>query len=211
MELTPTIRRGNRSRISALASARFRAGFTLIEMMISIFVGLIVIGSIVTLSIISAQNFAGTANYVDMDEHSGNAMDVASREIRNATALIAFSTNYPQFLKLTNAYKATTTTIVYTNSSVILKKTGLRDYTLLTGCTNFSFQLFNRDTTIINTITNTIISFNAATNPTTGIMDPNYCKVINLNWQCSRHIIGSQLSTEVAQSAQVVLRNQFSK
>jgi Tfp pilus assembly protein PilW len=197
--------------MSGLASARFRAGFTLIEMMISIFVGAMVIGSIVALSIISAQNFAATANYVDMDEHSGNAMDLASREIRNATALIGFSTNYPQTLILTNAYKGTTTTLLYTNYCVVLKKTGLRDNTLLTGCTNFSFQLFNRDATIINYITNSVISFNAATNPTTGATDPNYCKVINLNWKCSRSILGSKSNTEVAQSAQVVLRNQFSK
>src|SRR6516164_2113875 len=100
MEPAPTTRKGTSSRMSGLASARFRAGFTLIEMMISIFVGAMVIGSIVALSIISAQNFAATANYVDMDEHSGNAMDLASREIRNATALIGFSTNYPQTLIL---------------------------------------------------------------------------------------------------------------
>jgi prepilin-type N-terminal cleavage/methylation domain-containing protein len=197
----------NESRKSMSARSRFSAGFTLVEMMISVVISVFVIACIVTLAIISAQNFAATSNYVQMDAQSRNALDRASREIRSATALMSFSTNYPQFLLLTNAYKGTSTTIFYSNNCIVMRKTGWADQTLLTGCDGFSFQLFSRSPLIINNN----ISFYNSTNPTTGNVDQNYCKVINLGWKCSRTIIGSKLSTEVVQSAQVILRNQVSQ
>jgi Tfp pilus assembly protein PilW len=185
-------------------------GFTLIEMVVSITVGLVVIGAVVSLSITSAQNFAATANYVDMDSQSRNALDRISREIRNATALAAFSTNNPQFLRLTNANNGSGATITYdaTPGTLTLAKTGEPVQTILTGCDSFSFQLFNRYPSI-NTSTN--LSFLKSTNAVTGQVDNQFCKVINMSWKCSRTIRGSKLNTEVVQTAQVMLRNQVSQ
>lgn len=188
-----------------MTHGRFSAGFTLVEMMISVVISAFVIASIVALAIISSQNFASTANYVNMDDQSRYALDRISREIRNATALCATNANY---LVLTNANKGTTATILFTNSSIVLKKTSQQDKTLLTGCDSFKFQLLNREAWITTNNNNINITFYAATNPATGNLDMNYCKVIDLSWKCSRRIIGSKLSTEVVQTAQVVLRNQ---
>jgi prepilin-type N-terminal cleavage/methylation domain-containing protein len=194
----------------APSRARFR-GFTLMELMISMAVGLVVIGVLVSLSIISAQNFAATANYVQMNDQSRLALDRISREIRNATQLVGIQTSNPQYLILTNAVLGKLTTITCnTNANVAtltLAKTGEGTETLLTGCDAFHFDIFNRYPLIVGTN----LSFYPATNSVTGKLDPKFCKVISLSWKCSRTILGSKLNTEIVQTAQVVLRNQVTQ
>jgi Tfp pilus assembly protein PilW len=192
------------------SSVRTRqTGFTLVEVIISIAVGLVVIASIMTLAIISAQNFAATANYVQMNDQSRNALDRISREIRNATSLKAFSTNNPQYLLFTNSYRGTSATVTFDagTGTLTLTKTGEPTMMLLSGCDSFSFQIFNRYP-IINS---TNITFARSTNAITGSLDPRFCKVVNMSWKCSRTILGSKLNTEIVQTAQVVLRNQVTE
>lgn len=185
------------------------AGFTLVEMMIAIAVGVAVIATIVMLAIISAQNFVATSNYVQMNDQSRLALDLISREIRNATAVTAFSTGNPQFLRLTNANLSVGSTITYTpgTNTLTLSITGQPDRTLLTGCDSFSFQLYNR----YPLVNSTNISFYRSTNAVTGAVDAKFCKVVNMSWKCSRTIVGSKLCTEIVQTAQVVLRNQVTQ
>jgi len=165
----------------------------------------LLVGAVVALSIFSAQNFSAVTNYVNMDDQSRNALDLISREIRNASALI--NTNGSQTLVLTNATLAQSTTINFNSSAgtLTLAKTGQPTKTLLTGCSTFNFSLFNR-----RPITNAY-SFYASTN-SSGVGDVLFCKVINMNWKCTRSIGGmrTNLNTEVVQTAQVVLRNQVS-
>ena len=184
-------------------------GFTLVELIISIAIGMVVIGTVVSLALIAAQNFAATANYASMDTQSRNALDRISREIRNASAVVAFRTNSPQFLQLTNVNNASGATISFDAGAgtLTLAKSGQADQTLLTGCDTFNFQLFNRYP-LIKTSTN--LSFYISTN-TTGQVTSQFCKVINMSWKCSRKIRGSKLNTEIVQTAQVVLRNQVSQ
>lgn len=184
----------------------FRGGFTLIELLAAFAIGLVVVGAVCALSIVGAEHFLATSNYVNMDNQSRNAVDKISREIRNATALLSFSTNNPQVLVLTNGTAGTSSTITCDTSTGILTlaKTGQTTQTLLTGCDSFSFQIFNR----YPLITATNMSFYSCTNFLTGAVDPKFCKVIDLNWRCSRSILGSKLNTEIVQTAQVVLRNQ---
>jgi Tfp pilus assembly protein PilW len=188
---------------------RLRVGFTLVEMVIALLTGFIVIAAAVTLSLISVQNFAAMANYVQMDDQSRNALDRISREARSASSLVAFSTNNPQYLQFTNTSLITGATVTYdaNTGKLTLAKTGQGTQTLLTGCDSFSFTLFNR----YPLITATNISFYLSTNAVTGNLDPTFCKVINMNWKCSRTILGSKLNTEIVQTAQVVLRNQVSQ
>jgi hypothetical protein len=183
-------------------------GFSLVELMISIAVGLVVIATVVSLSLISAQNFVATSNYATMDYQSRNALDRISREIRNATALTGFSTSNPQFLRLTNVNNGSGATIIYDAGpgTLTLTKSDQTTQMLLTNCNAFSFQLFNR----YPVVTTTNISFCSSTN-LTGQVTNLFCKVINMNWKCSRPIVGSKLSTEIVQTAQVVLRNQVSQ
>jgi hypothetical protein len=123
---------------------------------------------------------------------------------------MGFSTNNPQYLQLgamTNGVISQITTITCdTNAgTLIMAKTGEASQTLLTGCDNFGFQIFNRYPNPTN------MTFSVSTNASTGRLDARFCKVINMNWKCSRTILGSKLNTEIVQTAQVVLRNQVTQ
>jgi len=183
-------------------------GFTLVELLVAFALGVMVVGGVCALAIFSAESFLATTNYVQLNNQSRIAVDLVSREIRNATALASFSTNDPQFLLLTNATTGKAATITYdaTARTVTLAETGETTQTLLTGCDDFSFQLFNR----YPLITSDNVTFYSSTNFTTGQLDAKFCKVINMNWKCSRTIFGSKVNTEFVQTAQVVLRNQVS-
>ena len=188
--------------ISALRP-KAAAGFTLVEMLVAFAIGVVLVGTVATVTVDTLLNYAAMGNYTVMDNQSRNALDEISREVRNASALVAFSTNAPQYLKLTNATSGVTVTITFTNNTLQLAKTGQTTETLLTGCKSWKFSLFDR----YPNITSNSISFNASTNYTTGNLDPTFAKVINMVWSSSRSILGTKLNTESVQTAQVILRN----
>jgi hypothetical protein len=175
-----------------------RSGYTLLEMMLAIFVGTLLIGVVVALGIFTSRTFFMVGNYVDMDSKSRNTIDVMSKEIRNSSALIAIGTSNPTFLLFTNATAGTTTKLSYdaTAHAVTLTKTGQAARTYLTDCDAWSYSLYNR----VPNITSTNITFFATT-------DLNQVKLVNLSWTCSRKVLGSKLNTEIVLTAQIVLRN----
>jgi len=182
------------------------AAFSLVEMLVSIGIGVVVIGVVVALSIVTAWHFNATSNYAQMDDQSRNALDKISKEVRNSTSLVAYnSTANPMYLQLTNANGPDGATITYdaTAGKLYLAKPGLATVTLLTQCDSFSFTLFNR----YPLLSSNTFSFYSSTNFTTGLIDPTFTKVINMTWKCSRTLLGSKLNTEIVQTAQVVLRN----
>lgn len=191
-------------------NCRVPSGFTIIELLTAMVIGIVVVGGIVTLSVYTAQNYLAMTNYVEMDNQSRNALDNISREVRNASALMSFSTNNPQTLLLTNSLAGTWTKVTYNydasagTGTLSLEKSNEGAITLLTECDSFGFQLFNRYPTAN-------LSFYSSTNSVTKKVDAKFCKVINMSWKCSRKILGSKLNTEIVQTAQVVLRNQVTQ
>lgn len=152
----------------------------------------------------SGTSFAAMGNYVDLDRNSRNAVDLLSREIRNSSGLVAFSTNSPQFLTFTNATTGKKFTVKYDsgNRTLTFAKTGQVTYSLLTQCDEWNFSLYSK----APNISTTNITFYGATN-TAGALDPSLCKLINMTWKCSRTIFGSKRNTETIQTAELVLRN----
>src|SRR5438094_9825002 len=91
--------------ISALKPRRTgnSTGFTLADMMVSVGVGSLVVLAVTSLSLYSGRNFAGLANYTEMEAASLNAIDQMTKDIRQTTGLTAFSTNQLTFSAGTNA------------------------------------------------------------------------------------------------------------
>jgi hypothetical protein len=180
------------------------AGFTLMEMMVTLFASLIITGAVISLGIFTSNSFYMMGNYSDLNSQSRNAVDILGREIRNSSRLLAFSTNNPMYLLLTNATAGTSDKITYNSSSsnLVLTTTYYSsampalNKTLLINCDRFEFSLYNR----APNINSTNITFYAATNA-------NACKIVNFSWKCSRMILGSKLNTESVQTAQINLRN----
>jgi prepilin-type N-terminal cleavage/methylation domain-containing protein len=174
------------------------SGFTLIEMMTSIGLGAVLLAVVTILFINGSWSFVAMGNYQNMDAKSTTALDIYSREIRNATGLVAY--NPGTSLTLTNATAGTRTTMIYngTAHTLMMVKTSSSEQTVqtnLTGCDSWSFSLYDR----IPHFSSTNISFS--------ITNTSSCKLINMTWKCSRTILGSKLNTESVQTAQVVLRN----
>jgi Tfp pilus assembly protein PilW len=159
------------------------------EMMVAIGVGSLILMVMATVFMTSTRGFAAMGNYVDMDASSRNALDHMSLEIRQAGELTEFSSSH---LKFATTPGQTNSFLVYdwdsTSGSLTEWKTGdTITNTLLTGCDQLAFSLFNN-------------SFAATTNISQG-------KGLSVNWKCSRTILGQKSTTEDMQQAMIIIRN----
>ncbi len=183
---------------SNLSTRRYRviAGYSLVEMLFSMGVGAILLLNMDVLYVFGMKSFVCMANYDLLDASSCNTLDIFSKSIRGATAVIAYEPN--QSITLTNALAGQGTTIRYdpTTRTVVSTVTGQATRTNLTGCDSWSFSLYTR----APNITSTDVTFNPATSAAS-------CKLVQMNWHCTKTIIGLALTTESVQTAQIVLRN----
>ena len=176
--------------------------FTLVEASVAIGVGSVVLAAIASLTMYAAKTSAALINYTDLDSKSRYALDVITREVRQASGLLSFQTN--RSFTLTNANQAAAITLTYNPDArtVVMSKTGQRDLTALTECDSWNFSLYQRTPYV----TTTNVLYYPATN-VSGVMDVNLCKLINLSWKCSRTIFAQKVNTESVQAAQIVLRS----
>ena len=182
-------------------------GFTLVEAAVGTLIMSVVATAMMSLYVYGSKSFVIMGNYSDLDGKSRNTVDKISREIRNASALTGFSTNSPKYLQLFNSTSGSTTTITYdpTLRVVTIKKVIGATTTIttnLTQCDQWTFELYSR----APNFSSTNITFYYATNGA-GQLDMTRCKLINMSWKCSRQVMGTKLTTESVETAQIVLRN----
>lgn len=189
-----------KARPVALPKAGMRTdGLTMIELLVTVGIGALVLAVVATLANLGARSFATMVNYSDLDQKSRQALDVMTREIRQATRVTGLQTALPtKWLRLTNADEGHTVTFTWTstNGLVLFEKTGQPARNLLADCDEWDFALYTRQPCF----TNDSIKFYPATNLSDG-------KLIDISWKCSRNLIGQKLHTESVQTAQIVLRN----
>jgi hypothetical protein len=176
-----------------------RGGFTLIEASVAFGLATLVLAVVASIMVYSARTFSAMGNYVDLDLHSRQALDIISREVRQATAVADCQTNASVcYITLTNADDLSFVKISWNKdaATLSLEKTGLDPMVVLTGCDRWKVWLYNRAPNINST--------NLSFNPATSLAN---CKLVNMSWKCSRTILGSKLNTESVQTAQIVLRN----
>ena len=161
---------------------------TLVELLVALGIGGLLMMAVASMAMFSSKSLAGLYNYVDLCSANRLALDKMTREIRQTQRLSAFTTNKLTFVD----YDGTNLVYHYFPADRVLmrSKNGIDD-TLLTGCDNLTFTLFQR-----NTLKGT---FDQGTTN----LDS---KVINVNWTCSRSILGNRVNTEPAQSAKIVVR-----
>src|SRR4051794_30508120 len=89
-------------------------GLTLMEVLVATGLGSLMAAIIFTLTLYGERSFAVMANCADLDSKSRNALDVMSREIRQATQVTAVVTNFPlKWLTLTNADRGSKLTLTW--------------------------------------------------------------------------------------------------
>jgi len=189
---------GSRSRITA--------GMTLMEMLFAMGIGSIVLAIIALLIMYGTRSFVSLGNYSILNEQSHAGIDRITRELRQATAVVAWETNsLPKWLLVTNVSVALNgVTNAYSvkyswdtsRQLVAQKSTDGTETVLLEGCDEWGFTLWKRfpDGGAPN-------GFYLATNAAD-------CKMITMNWRCSRMVAGmNAVNTEAEQFAQIVMRN----
>lgn len=179
---------------------RTPAAFTLIEVMMSMAVGGLVLIVVGWLSLWSGRSFAAMANYADLDNASRNALDRMTREIRQVDGLNTYTENSAvKELSLIDSdgqplyfrYNVTGKTLTRT-------KNGTSE-TLLKDCTLLNFNLYQR-----NNVSNTFNQYQVASGTNASLT----CKVIQINWICSRRLFPSELlNSESIQTAKIVIRH----
>jgi type II secretory pathway component PulJ len=170
------------------------AGMTLMEFMVASAITSLLGLGVASLLFYSGRSFAAIANYVELDHSSRIALDQMSREIRQANRLTANTATSLTF----EDYDGGELSYTYDTSAKTLRrsKNGVVDSNpLLEECDFLQFSIFQR-----NSVGGTYNQYAAATAST--------CKLVQLNWICSRKIFGVPKNTESVQSAKIVIRKQ---
>jgi len=176
---------------------------TLVEMMFATGVGSLVCLATVSLLLFSLRSFQALSNYQDLNAKNRVALDTLSKDIRQAgacstnaftsTSLTLLGTNMVSSLPCTINYNyssaATTLTRTYTDSAGSLVSI------LLTNCNYFVFSYYLRN----------------PTNATFGVFTndsgrPDLCKMVQVDWTCTRKIMGSPVDSQCNETARIVIR-----
>jgi type II secretory pathway component PulJ len=163
---------------------------TLVEMMVTAGVGSLLLITIMALFSFSNRSMASLLNYAELERQSQRALDIMSRDIRQVGRLVDSSSTSLTFIQedgslLRYAYNSTAKTLTRT--------AGYRTEVLLEGCDSLQFNIMQR-----NTQSSTFDQFPAGSTAT--------CKLLQLQWLCSRKVLGAKLNTESMQSAKIVIR-----
>jgi type II secretory pathway pseudopilin PulG len=182
---------------------RQQAAMTLLELLVAMGLGTLVLAVVLVLTVFAARTFIALGNYSNLDQQSRLAADNMTREMRQATSIVAWQTNAnSRSLTLTNATQGYGMRYWWDSSSRNLwvrKSNENADRVVLTGCDRWDFALWQR--TPQPNLTNVFYP----------ALSPAQCKLVDMTWKCSRAVVSTALlNTETVQTAQIVLRNQRS-
>ena len=170
---------------------RGRSGFTLVETMFAMAIGLVLAAAVAVLYLYSSRSFMALDNYTDMNLLSQLALDKMSKDIRQAKQVTAYTTNSVTVTDVNgNPLQFT-----YNSSARKLSRvSGGVTTTYLTNCDSLQFWIYQPTPT-----SNSFACYAPAyiTN----------ARVIQVTWATSRTIRGSKINTESVESAQIALRN----
>lgn len=167
-----------------------RRGWTLVEMMVAMFGGGIILGSILVTGSMMANTMVAVVNYNDLNKSSRNTLDVMSRDLRNTAVVTALSTCQ---VTVTNTLTGDTISYVWDGTNALTRNNNGTRTVMLTGCDTLTFRGYQRNPT------NNLQFVEAQTASET--------KLISVSWRCSRKILGAKLNTESVQTAQICIRN----
>jgi type II secretory pathway pseudopilin PulG len=165
-------------------------GFTLVEMMVAMGLGVFVLAVVATLTVYTARSFVAMGNYNDLDRASTYALDSMNREVRQAAELVNYSTNRIE-LRLLDG-----TPLIYNYDSqagTLTQTKGGNREVLLQQCDFLRFNVYQRNPS------NDFSFYPTAV--------PDQVKLLDVSWRCSRQILGQKVNTESVQTSKIVIRN----
>lgn len=176
-----------------------RAAFTLVEMMVATGLGCLMLTALLWTSLFTARGFAAVGNYRDLESKSRIALDQISYDIRQANQLTNY-TSTALIFSTTNPTNSNTYSLSYqydTNALTLTRVYNGSTNIILSNCTYFHFDLYQRNPTLTNGGNlESLISTN----------QPSLVKAIDLTWICSQTMFYQTINSEDVQSARVVIR-----
>jgi hypothetical protein len=169
------------------------SGFSLIELLFFVVLATIVVVAGVTLATNFMRTVAFLTNTVDLDTKSRLAADRISREIRQCDTIVSASSNSIVLRLGTNLTTYAHYPDQKTKPLVRLSPDDPDGEVVLTGCDFVRFDLFQHQLSLAPYD----LYLPAA---------PTNCKIVQLNWVCSRELLGFKANTTTMQSAKVVIR-----
>jgi len=190
--------------IARLNPLRRQRAWTLVETTIAVGISSVIMAALMQTSLFTSRSFVALGNYNELDQLSRNALDVMTREVRQAKVFSPqyYRTNLMVFTNLNHSFFGYVwdprTKVVSrlsgdfnaANNSFINTRTN----TVLTGCEYFSFRIWQRNPT------------NDFLFPYSANLNPIDTKLVDVSWRCSRRVL-NQFNTESVQTAKIVLRN----
>lgn len=172
--------------------ARHCQAMTLLELMVAVSIGFAALALLSLVSVNTLRSFVAIGNYAELDNASRNALDVLSRDIRQARGLLSFSKSEIRLMANDSnilVYAHDPDTLAFT------REYGGNTTLLLEQCDYLNFSIYQRNPSNGWTwypVRSNLIS-------TT--------KLIDVSWKCSREILGKKANTESVQTAKFVIRN----
>jgi type II secretory pathway component PulJ len=165
------------------------------EMLVAVAVAAILGGFIWSVYAFGTRNFQALFNYAEMENQARYALDVISSEVRAAQDI----TNYTaQGIWLRDTDGSSLRYVYNPTNKTLSRIKGTNTRTLLTGCDNLVFAMFER-TPNTNSMGVTTWDLPAVTNVAEA-------KMLQVSWECSRNILGQKQQTKSVVMAQVALR-----
>lgn len=178
--------------MSPSRNRRRNAAFTISELLIGLGLGGLLMSVILAMVLFSGRNFASLVNYTDMGATAMNTMDQLSRDIRQANALLDYSTNSIRLTadnnqELTYSYSPSTRTLTRKLGTNGTPAIVMRD------CDSLSFRVYQR-----TPVEGTFEQYDVG--------PVNESKVVYVTWLCSRSIMGQKANSDSACTARIVMR-----
>jgi len=170
---------------------QYKSAFTLVEMLVTMAVGLMVGAAVVMLYFCVSRSFLTLDNYADMCQASQIALDKMSKDIRQSKQVTAYTTNSISFLDVHgNMLQYTYDSTAKTLTRIL----GTKNTVYLTNCDSLQFWVYQ----------NIPVPGSFACYTPSTLAD---ARVIQITWKCSRPIMGLKTTTETMESAQIAMRN----
>lgn len=170
---------------------RSRAGFTLVEMLVAVALGMMVLTAVASMYLFSLTSYASMANFAELNAKNRMASDIISRDIRSASS-VASMTPYQLVLHFAK------TDVSYTYDPDLATLTRVQSgqpRLLLENVDYLGFHLYQRPATNAN-----YEQFTDAT--------PATAKMVAFEWACSQRVYRGVKSTSTHEAAIVELRNE---
>jgi len=182
---------------------RAKQGWTLVEMMVAVCLFTLGSASLMGLYVFTVKTMASMYSYCVLDQSNRQAMDLLTREIRQAKKVLAYTTNSITILAADDTGTTSNVRYSFNAGTKKLVRQNLSDGTakpLLDNCNLLQFQLFTRCPS------NAVYGFGSF--PVAINNWSNTVKVLQLTWKTSILQASGIANSENVQTARIVIRKQ---